>query len=83
MIFLKYNISFKDKAFNYLYSSNINIFKILDYINLLSLKGHKSNVRTIRYLINYKNYNEFQVIIIKWLLYRILKIIILILFNKI
>ena len=58
-------ISYKDNK-EYIASpnfdnSNIDILRILDNTKLLSLKGHKSNIRTIRYFINYKNYNEYLI----------------------
>ena len=38
-------------------NNNLDIFKLLDNKKKLSLKGHKNNIRTIRYFINKNNYN--------------------------
>ena len=55
-------ISYKDNK-EYLSSSNrnnynLNIFQLLDNKKILSLKGHKNSVISIRYFINQKNYKE-------------------------
>ena len=55
-------ISYKDNK-EYLSSSNrnnynLNIFQLLDNKKILSLKGHKNSVISIRYFINQKNYEE-------------------------
>ena len=36
---------------------NLDIFNLLDNKKILSLKGHKNKIRTIRYFINKNNYN--------------------------
>ena len=43
------------------YNNNIDIFIILDNKELISLKGHKNDIRTIRYFINGKNYHEYLI----------------------
>ena len=58
-------ISYKDNK-EYLISPNKNtfnldIFTLLNNQIILSLKGHKNNIRTIRYFINNKNYNEYLI----------------------
>ena len=58
-------ISYKDNK-EYLISPNFNnynldIFTILDNKQILSLKGHKNLIRTIRYFFNIKNNNEFLI----------------------
>ena len=58
-------ISYKDNK-EYLISPNIitfnlDIFTLLKNNKILSLKGHKNNIRTIRYFINKKNYNEYLI----------------------
>ena len=58
-------ISYKDNK-EYLISPNKNdynldIFTLLNDKMILSLKGHKNNIRTIRYFINKKNYNEYLI----------------------
>jgi len=54
-------ISYKDNK-EYIISPNsnnynLNIFNLLDNKKILSLKGHKNKIRTIRYFINKNNYN--------------------------
>ena len=56
-------ISYKDNK-EYLispnnYNFNLDIFTLLNNKIILSLKGHKNDIRTIRYFINKKNYNEY------------------------
>ena len=58
-------ISYKDNK-EYLISPNINnynldIFTLLNNQIILSLIGHKNNIRTIRYFINKKNNNEYLI----------------------
>ena len=58
-------ISYKDNK-EYLISPNINnfnldIFILLNNKKILSLKGHKNGISTIRYFINKKNYNEYLI----------------------
>ena len=58
-------ISYKDNK-EYLISSNKNnfnldIFTLLNNTIILSLKGHKNIIGTIRYFINKKNYNEYLI----------------------
>ena len=40
---------------------NLDIFTLLNNQIISSLKGHKNNIRTIRYFINKKNYNEYLI----------------------
>ena len=40
---------------------NLDIFTLLDNKIILSLKGHKNKIRTIRYFINNNNYNEYLI----------------------
>ena len=72
-------ISYKDNK-EYLISPNINnfnldIFRLLDNKIILSLKGHKNKIRTIRYFINKNSYNEYLIsgddnkIVIIWDIY--------------
>ena len=42
-------------------NSNIDILLLLGNKKIKSLKGHKHNIRTIRYFINYKNNNEYLI----------------------
>ena len=58
-------ISYKDNK-EYLVSPNVNnfnldIFDLLDNKKILSLRGHKNDVRTVRYFINKNNYNEYLI----------------------
>ena len=58
-------ISYKDKQ-EYLISPNKNffnldIFTLLDNKKILALKGHKNDIRTIRYFINENNFNEYLI----------------------
>ena len=58
-------ISYKDNK-EYLVSPNannynINIFRLIDNQQMKSLKGHKNDIRTIRYFINNKNKNEYLI----------------------
>ena len=58
-------ISYKDNK-EYLISPNKNnynldIFRLLDNDIIISLKGHNYIIRTIRYFINKKNYNEYLI----------------------
>jgi len=58
-------LSYKDNkeyiASPVIYKSNIDIFILVDNKKLISLKGHKRIIRTIRYFINNKNYNEYLI----------------------
>ena len=42
-------------------NSNVDIFILVKNQKLVSLKGHKIDIRTIRYFINNKNYNEYLI----------------------
>jgi len=58
-------ICYKDNK-EYLVSPNYNnfdldIFLLLDNQKILSLKAHKNKIRTVRYFINDKNYNEYLI----------------------
>ena len=58
-------ISFKDNK-EYLVSPNINnynldIFEFLENEKILSLRGHKNDIRTVRYFFNQKDYNEYLI----------------------
>ena len=58
-------LCYKDNK-EYLVSPNINsfnldIFELLDYEKILSLRGHKNDIRTVRYFINPKDYNEYLI----------------------
>ena len=58
-------ISYKDSK-EYLISPNnknfnLDIYRLLDNKIILSPKGHKTHIRTIRYFINKKNYNEYLI----------------------
>ena len=58
-------ISYKDNK-EYLISPNINnfnldIFRLLDNKIILSLLGHKNIIRTVRYFIDKKSYNEYLI----------------------
>ena len=58
-------ISYKDGK-EYLSSPNVNnynldIFRLIDNKKMQSLKGHKNDIRTIRYFINNKNKNEYLI----------------------
>ena len=58
-------ISYKDNK-EYLVSPNVNtfnldIFNLLDNKQILSLRGHKNDIRTVRYFINKNNYNEYLI----------------------
>ena len=58
-------ISYKDNK-EYLISPNTNnfnldIFDLLDNKKILSLRGHKNDIRTVRYFINKNNYNEYLI----------------------
>ena len=60
-------ISYRDNK-EYLISPNINnfnldIFRLLNNKIILSLKGHKNNIRTIRYFINKNSYNYDEYLI--------------------
>ena len=58
-------LSFKDNkeyiASPNFFNLNLDIFLLLENQKLLSLTGHKSNIRTIRYFINFKNNNEYLI----------------------
>ena len=58
-------ICYKDNK-EYLVSPNCNnfnldIFLLLDNQKILSLKAHKNKIRTVRYFINEKNFNEYLI----------------------
>ena len=58
-------ICYKDNK-EYLVSPNCNnynldIFLLLDNQKILSLKAHKNKIRTVRYFINDKNFNEYLI----------------------
>ena len=58
-------ISYKDKK-EYIISPNYNnynldIFTLLDNKKIKSLNGHKDHIRTVRYFINNKDYNEYLI----------------------
>jgi len=57
-------ISYKDNK-EYIISKNINynldIFTLLDNQKIKSLNGHKNHIRTVRYFINNKDYNEYLI----------------------
>ena len=58
-------VSYKDNK-DYLISPNIrnynlDIFELLYNKKILSLRGHNNNIRTIRYFINKKIYNEYLI----------------------
>ena len=58
-------ICYKDNK-EYLVSPNCNnfnldIFLLLDNQKILSLEGHKNKIRTVRYFINDKNFNEYLI----------------------
>jgi len=72
-------ISYKDNK-EYIISLNTNnynldIFSLLDNKKILSLKGYKNHIFTIRYFINKNNYNEYLIsgddnkIVIIWDIY--------------
>ena len=64
MIYLKY-ISYKDNQ-QYLISSNKNnysleVFQLLNHKNIISLHSHKNHLKTIRYFLSSKNFNEYLI----------------------
>ena len=63
MIYLKY--FYKDNK-EYIVSPNnvtfhLDLFSLYDNKKILSIQGHKNNIRTIRYFINMNNYNEYLI----------------------
>ena len=58
-------LSYKDNK-EYIASPNINnynldIYELIDNKKVLSLRGHKNDVRTVRYFINKKDYKEYLI----------------------
>jgi len=58
-------ISYKDNK-EYVISPNkdnynLDIFTLLDYQIINSLFGHKKDIKTVRYFINNKDYNEYLI----------------------
>ena len=56
-------ISFKDSK-EYIVTINtnyINIFSLLDYKKIVTLKGHNARISKVKYFINNNNYNEYLV----------------------
>ena len=60
-VFLSYRDNKEYAAIPNYYNFNIEIFSLLDYKNILSLKRHLNSIRTIRYFINNKNKNEYLI----------------------
>ena len=58
-------LSYKDNK-EYLVSPNIknnnlDIFELIDNKKIISLRGHKNDIRTVRYFINKKDFNEYLI----------------------